>query len=255
MVQGHVMYLDEKDTLELATREIYEPIETQVLERYVIPGCLVLDLGANIGYYTLLAARLTGDSGRVLAFEPDPENHRLLLKNIEANRYRNVVPDPRAVSDVGGKARLFLNETNRGDHRLVDPGDGRKSVPIVTVDLDSVLKEVQVRRAFVKMDIQGSEWKAFCGMQSFLSRTPQVALVSEYWPEGLRQSGDDPRMLPDAMEKAGFSLFEIDEKNRSVQPTTVGELLRKMPDEHDVYTNLLGLKGLEPDPSWGSKAG
>ncbi len=79
-VQGQQMWLDDKDTLELATREIYEPMETGIFLKDVRTGGVVLDIGANIGYYTLIAARLVGPAGRVYAFEPDPENFKLLKK-------------------------------------------------------------------------------------------------------------------------------------------------------------------------------
>ncbi len=89
-VQGHKLFLDKLDTLELATREIYEPLETQLLLKRLKPGQTFVDIGANIGYYTLLAARQVGPAGRVYAFEPDEENFKLLQKNTEINGYSNV---------------------------------------------------------------------------------------------------------------------------------------------------------------------
>ncbi len=245
------MHLDERDTLELATREVYEPLETSLLPRYVNPGTLFVDLGANIGYYTLLAARLTGPDGDVRAFEPDPANFRLLQTNIEANGYRHVTADPRAVTDQSGTARLHLNPTNRGDHRLTDPGDGRPSVAVGTVRLDEALKDVRPEQAFVKMDIQGSEWKAYLGMRAFVARVPKVALVAEFWPRGLRAAGTEPRRLPDALAADGFSLYRVDEAAGRISRISPDALAAALSDESDAYTTLLGLKGLPGDPAWG----
>ena len=119
VVQGHLMWLDRRDALELATREVYERTATGIVQREINEGDVVLDIGANIGYYTLLAARLVGPTGQVIAFEPDQTNFALLRKNVEANGYRNVVLVNKAVSDHNGTAELFLNDANPGDHRTI----------------------------------------------------------------------------------------------------------------------------------------
>lgn len=243
-VQGHVMFLDEKDTLELATRDVYEPPVTELLERYVVPGTLFVDAGANIGYYTLLAARRTGPGGRVVAFEPDATNFRLLKRNVEANGYKNVTLDPRALSDRGGTARLYLNDANRGDHRLFDPGDGRKSVEVATVTLDSALKGMHADRTFVKMDIQGSEENAFRGMRGFLDSCAEAVLVTEFWPDGIRASGGDPGRYLDGIRAAGFRLFEFGEDASQPRPADPAALLARIKPGSDDYVNLLGLKGI-----------
>src|SRR5207244_3754027 len=89
-VQGHKMLLDPIDTLGLSVRDVWEPLETKVVQNEVRRGSVVLDIGAHIGYYTLLMARLVGPQGRVFAFEPNPANYDLLRRNIQINSYRNV---------------------------------------------------------------------------------------------------------------------------------------------------------------------
>jgi len=89
------MYIDSRDTTvgtSLLKWGFFEKYETKLFKKSIKRGMVVLDIGANIGYYTLLAARLVGDEGKVFAFEPDPYNYSLLRKNIEANRYNNVIP-------------------------------------------------------------------------------------------------------------------------------------------------------------------
>lgn len=80
------MFLEATDCLGLLTHEIHEPLMTEIIKRETKEGDVVLDIGAHIGYYTLMFARLVGKEGKVFAFEPDPDNFTLLKKNIEINR-------------------------------------------------------------------------------------------------------------------------------------------------------------------------
>src|SRR5262249_36832247 len=106
-VLGHRMRLDTCDSLELSIHGIYEPAETRFVEANVPRGGCVLDIGANIGYYTLLFARAVGPAGRVFAFEPEPENFDLLRQNVRSNGYENVRMENLAVADENGWLNLF----------------------------------------------------------------------------------------------------------------------------------------------------
>lgn len=238
MVLGHRLWLDDRDTLELSTREIYEPETTKLFMREIRPGDTVLDIGANIGYFTLLAARLAGAAGRVIAFEPDPANFRILKMNVEKNGYANVTLVDKAVSDRTGNARLYLSATNRGDHRLTDPKDGRKSVAVGTVALDSFLKKLDRKVQFIKMDIQGAEAAALAGMKGLIRSNRGLKLVVEFEPGNLERSGSDPGKVLKTLQKMGFRLSEISEKDRSVKPTSPIRLLNRYTVENGGYTNL-----------------
>ncbi|MGH7739944.1 MAG: FkbM family methyltransferase [bacterium] len=237
-VQGHRMVLDDQDSLELATREIYEPLETRLLLENLRPGQTFLDIGANIGYYTLLAARQVGPQGKVFAFEPDPENFRILKTNVEFNGYSNATLLPQAVSAQSGEARLYLNPRNRGDHRLYDSKDNRSSLPIAQVALDDVFKELETIPHFIKMDIQGAEAGALAGMKKLLSRCARVILISEFGPEGLRRFGADPQIFLRDLTELGFKIREIDEASATLLDTDLNELSRRFPPGNEGYTNL-----------------
>ncbi len=242
-VQGHKMWLDDKDTLELATQEIYEPVETGIFMKQIRAGSVVLDIGANIGYYTLIAARQVGPQGRVYAFEPDPANFQLLKKNVEQNSYRNVVLVNKAVSSKTRTLRLFRSQTNRGDHRVYDSKDGRESVPIEAVALDDFFKKMDKKVQFIKMDIQGSEALALEGMRGLIRKNRSLKLVAEFEPRCLKACGSDPGKFLKNLGQLGFSVKEISEKEGRVKAANPQALLERYSLNPDDYTNLYCVKG------------
>ncbi len=242
MVQGHRMWLDDKDTLELATHEVYEPMETDIFKKEIQPGNTVLDIGANIGYYTLIAARRVGPQGKVYAFEPDPANFRLLQKNVEANGYRNVVLVNKAVSNKNGSIRLYLNPSNRGDHRVYDSKDGRPSLEIETVSLGHFFKPLDKKIHFIKMDIQGAEALALEGMKGLIRGNKGLKLVTEFSPASLKLAGSRPESYLKSLKSLGFGLFEISEKKKSIQPVKPAQLLERPWGGSEDYTNLFCIK-------------
>ena len=125
-IDGHKLFLDPLDSLSLSIDGAYGKLETDLIKESVQQGDVVLDLGANIGYYTLIFARLVGPQGRVFAFEPDPENFRLLERNVKENHYTNVVAINKAVSNKTERLKLYLSDDNKADHRIYDSHDSRR---------------------------------------------------------------------------------------------------------------------------------
>lgn len=224
-VQGHTMFLDPQDSLGLSIFGEWEPFETDLIKKYVGRGDIVLDIGANIGYYTLIFARLVGDDGKVFAFEPDPENFALLKKNVEVNAYRNVTLVQKAVSNENKRIRLYLSVGNKGDHRIYDSANNRPSVAVDAVRLDDFLNEFIGRVDFIKMDIQGAEGKALEGMSMLVRSSKQVKIITEFWPSGLEQSGVNPRQYLRLLSDFGFTLYQIDETRRTINAVNPQELL------------------------------
>jgi len=253
-VQGHRMALHEfaRDRYlspSLAHTGLFEPFQTEWVAGEVRPGDVVLDLGAHIGYYTLLFARLVGPAGRVIAFEPDPDNFRLLRHNVTLNGYQNVSLYPKAVSDRCGKAQLFLSPDNAGDHRLHAEGESRQSVDVEVVTLDSVLGSYSGPIDLIKMDVQGSEGAALAGMRTHLARRPRVKLLTEFWPYGLLKAGYDPARFLAELQGMGFRLYEISEERRGVWRVAAEQLVKTVAVDPDKFTNLLCVKApLEPGP-------
>ena len=105
----------------IAEEGIWEPYETSLVMDLLHPGAVFVDVGANIGYFTVLAATT---AGKVFAFEPDPENFRLLEANLALNALqRKVTAVPAALAEEDGEGQLYLSEDNLGDHQIYAAGD------------------------------------------------------------------------------------------------------------------------------------
>ena len=233
-VMGHKMYLDAADSLLLSMRGVYEPEETKLVQRLVHPGDIVIDIGANIGYYTLQFAKLVRSAGKVIAFEPDPENFELLRRNVEINGY-NITLERRAVSNRSGRVQLYRSPLNTADHRIFDSRDGRLSVEVDAVRLDDYLGDLD-RVNFIKMDIQGAEGVALDGMIALLERSPGVKILSEFWPEGIAACGTSPDWYLHTLTRLGFKLFDVNETGRPERTDADTLLTRSRKWSH---TNLL----------------
>lgn len=240
-VDGHRIYVDASDSLGLMRNVgIFEPFETEVLKERIHPGDVVVDIGANIGYYTLIFARIAGEHGHVYAFEPDPLNFGLLKKNVEINGYRNVTLVQKAVADTDGMLHLYLCEENRGDHRIYDSRDNRGSIEIEAVRLDTYFRDRNINIGFIKMDIQGAEYSALRGMQEVLRRNRDLKIATEYWPIGLHRCGTAPGEYLAALLNSGFTFYNIDESTKRILTTTRDELLQQYSiDDEYGFTNLL----------------
>jgi FkbM family methyltransferase len=248
LVHGHRMLLHAHDrviAVNLEAHGTFEPFETELVDRLLQPGDTVFDLGANIGYYTLLFARRVGPEGRVFAFEPEPDNYRLLQQNVQMNGYRNVTLVPMAVSDWDQELQLFLCDANKGDHRAYDSGDGRPSVVVRATRLDSFFQGWEGKVALIKMDIQGSEWKALKGMRALLQRQEDVTLLTEFWPLGLRTCGAEPAAFLQLLGELGFTLYQIDDVRERLTAADPADLLETYLPERDNFTNLLCVRSLK----------
>jgi FkbM family methyltransferase len=215
---------DEVVSATLLAYRKYEVLETALMKSLVKPGFHALDIGANIGFFSVLLGDLVGPEGRVAAFEPEPNNARLLAKNVRDRNLTSVVTVVQAaVGEAAGSAMLFLDTNNMGDHRLyrVDESGSsptqRQSVDVAVVRVDDVVASWP-RVDFIKMDIQGFELHAIRGMSATLSRNPGVVMLTEFWPFGLRATGSDPVDYLNALRDLGFKLWDVSEQTGALEP-------------------------------------
>jgi FkbM family methyltransferase len=153
------------------------------LRSFAPPGALVIDVGANVGFFTLRFARWVGPQGRVIAIEPEAANHAELVRRLRANDLAARVETHRAVADAkGGTARLVINPDHPGDHRIGDDGE-----PISAVALDAVVAD-GASVSLIKIDVQGAEMRVLAGAAAILARD-RPALFVEIDPAGLARFG------------------------------------------------------------------
>ena len=233
---------------QIQTRGIWEPYETALLIDHLKAGDVFLDIGANIGYYTLLASAVVKRRGIVIACEPDAENFRLLRENVALNQAENVVLFHAAVSDYNGSGRLYLSPDNKGDHRLYDCGDGRCSRPARVIH-GECLRDVMNRVDFIKIDTQGSEFNILKGLQNIiLENRRHLTMIVEFWPYGLRKSGASAEELLDLMDSFKMDINIIDHYSRQLWPAGIAAL-RSWSDEVDADPSNQGFINLWITPS------
>src|SRR5215467_4237181 len=208
--------------------------EQALIRAFLKPGMNVIDIGANIGEYSLLLADLVGPGGRVIAVEPEPENFALLSKAVKHLTRVQVIQA--AASEIRGKLNLFLSEKLNVDHRTYDDGEGRHGLEVDAIALDDHVP-VGFRIDFIKIDIQGAELSALKGAERILCDNHDIKILFEYWPFGLRRAGHEPSELISYLQSLGFTIRSLGITNDDWQCLGNGK--------YD-YCNLIGERAL-PD--------
>jgi len=218
---------------------------SRLLSSLLRPGMVVIDIGAHVGYYSLLAAQHVGADGLVFAFEPEPANHALLLRNIELNGYRNIVPMRQAVADNKDRATLFLASLDNGRHSMYNHGLPQSgSVEIETTDLDSFLEEKGCSKVdLIKIDVEGAEPRVLKGMRGLMAGSDHLSMIIEFNPLLLENTGASSADFPGRLASYGFAVSHIDETKGPVPiDAAAGRLLAERLLNSGGSVNLLCVK-------------
>lgn len=208
--------------------------EAELVRGLVGKGMQVVDIGANIGLYSLLLAQLVGNTGRVFAFEPEPNLFSVLCENCAANGALNVTPFQCAAGEANGRALFQRSLFNSGDNRLGQARADATTIETEVARLDDVLPVRQVQ--FIKLDVQGYELGALRGMPEIFAASPNVRVLFEFWPAGLKAAGTTAENLLDFFRERRFELYET--KGGCARP--LGDSQRLISDlGARQYTNLL----------------
>ena len=195
-VNGYKMLLDKNDSMRLSLFD-YEPIETEIVKSNVKKNDIVVDVGANIGYYTLLMAK---NNAFVFSYEPEPQNFELLQKNVILNNFSlNVKLYNKAVSDFNGNSKLVLSENSIGQHKLGNSRFGTNSIEVEVTKLE------QDKIDFAKIDVEGAELHVLQGMKSM----PNKMLV-EFNSINLKECGTNYKDFFHFIKK--YTIKEISKK-------------------------------------------
>jgi FkbM family methyltransferase len=178
-----------------------------VLRRYLAPGDTYIDIGANVGYHSLYAARLAGERGQVLSFEPNPDTYSILSAHVAINRIRNCRTFQMALGDAVGEAVLNQPGAHSGTSTLMPISGGTlKSITIPVQKGDAALQGIPfVGKVFIKIDVEGFEQRVLEGLRETLNKAAVVAV--EVTPEWIERVGGSAEELYRYMREAGFRAF------------------------------------------------
>jgi FkbM family methyltransferase len=210
-------------------RYLEDPFHGLISQRpELFQGGHILDIGANIGYTSLLFSRALGEGFRVYSFEPEPFNFRLLNQIAVARRARGrITPLQSAVGDRDGTIDLWLNENHHADHRVMTGplreskiGSASVQVPILKIDtfVEKQASPFPVR--FIKIDVQGYETAVCQGMEQTLSNNPGAVVALEYSPDSMIDLGFRPEDLLDWFRAKGYISYSLHKNGALSQGTS-----------------------------------
>lgn len=232
------MHVDKDEYLKLLLEQ--DSIMTKFVKKEIKKGDNVLDLGANIGYWTCLLAELVGEKGHVYAFEPEPNNFQLLKKNVEINGYKNVTLEQKAVSDKTGKIKLFISDV-KTDHRIYDWSGHQNSIEIDAVRLDDYFKDREIIINYIKSNLQGADFAAVQGMSAMIKRSKDLKMIVEYHPDTMLEFGSDPKEFVQVLVGEGFKLYDVG--SCEMKPIEPNEIFKEYAPGKNLGTSFLCTRG------------
>ena len=192
---------------------VWEPNLTAFLSARLREGDVFVDVGANIGYFTLLASKAVGRSGKVIAIEASPMIFSKLVDNLKRNRAANVEAINVAASDREGMAKVFCSsDFNIGESTIFQKEGSSYECDVSAKPLDSLIPPIHMANLrFVKIDVEGAEWLVIAGMREVLRRArPDVEIVVEVRPESLREHGKSVEEVFAMFADFGFFPYRIE---------------------------------------------
>jgi len=176
----------------------------------------VVDIGANVGFYTLMAARLVGETGRVHAFEPSKPTLEKLRRNIAANRFTNIVVHEIALSDRN-EERTFHHDEDPSRNRFgqVDTPDGEETIGCRSLDAELGRN---ARVDFIKIDVEGAELLVLRGALELLANNPNAAVMCEFSDLNAHSLGSSVAELTRFFRERKYELFAFDANTSTLVP-------------------------------------
>ena len=198
---------------QLALDKIREVEATKTTQNLLKKNDVVLEIGANIGYYALMEAKIVGDKGKIYAIEPEPHNVEMLRKNVDINNYSDIIDVfPLAVSDKDSFVNLQVSKfSNR--HILSTKSD-TNTIKIRSVTIDSFLIDKRTPK-LIRMDVEGAELAVIKGASKTLQNNLKIFM--EIHPRELREFGGDARELLHLLKKHSFKLSKLITYDRNIR--------------------------------------
>ena len=232
-IDNHIIYFNHEDEFLfqwIKGLESSEKFVTDLIKKNVTEGMTAVNIGANVGYYTLVLARQVGENGNVYSFEPFSDTVKNLKRTVKENGYNNVKIIPKAVTNKTGIDKMTV--TPSCAHNIITPMDGNlEKIEIDVTTLDDFFADKNPKVDFIMMDAEGSEPYIFDGIKKLVENNPDLEIITEYnaFPLGIvGTSGED---FYKKIKNYGFYIYNIDELTHKVVPITKYELLTRYPDE------------------------
>ncbi|HEX8923837.1 MAG TPA: FkbM family methyltransferase [Patescibacteria group bacterium] len=255
--EGNIFYFQEGDRYigERIAEGKYEPYFTKLMLEQAEKGDTVIDIGANIGYDTILLAKKVGAKGRVYAFEPDKTNYEILIENIRANNLENVEAVSAAVGKNEGTAKLFESKDNFGDHRIWKPENNKKfgaDDEVKMISLDGYFKNKKEKIKLIKIDTQGWEPAVIEGAEKLMAKDSPT-LFMEYWPWAYKKAGLDGEEMLKRLNNVYGQINYIDEYIQIYYKVDNKWLFSHYPENEETkYPNLWLTKERKVKFFWGA---
>lgn len=211
---------NEKTILNFVSKgQYYEPEISQLMLRVLRDGDIAIDVGANVGFFTILSAALVGPTGRVVSFEPDPANRARLNNNYAINGYQHCTLVEHPVTDKPGPVEFFINSDDSGGNALWDPaqfpGNVRSQaqkrvmqVQATTLDDEAIRLKLSTPK-LIKVDTEGADQRVLEGARKLLANAAVPFVVSELHEFGLAKMNCTQASFRGYMEGLGYSTFTL----------------------------------------------
>jgi len=211
-VQGFKLKKGRTTRLAILTGEV-DPSITKIIKNIVKPGMSVFDLGANFGWFTLVLSKLVGESGHVYYFEADTTLVKTINENVKRNNLTNVSVFPWAISNKSETAMFYLNDSYDTRSQLDSIKIKGKSIEVNTISVDEFCQKQNVKPDFIKMDIEGSEPKAFEGMENIVTENSDLIIITEFNQGAIKDVASSVEDFIKIIKKLNLSIKLIDENN------------------------------------------
>lgn len=207
---GFDIYLDTSDlgiSPSIGILGWYELRTTELFVKMIKTGWTVMDVGANVGFFTLLAARLAGEEGRIISFEPDPTSFTLLSKSLERNHFGNVRLFQRAISGTDGERSLQLSATHHKGLHSIERDLGGERITVQSSRLDTIALKMGIGSIdLLKIDVEGAEPEVLEGAGELLAKGTIRNIIMEWeHPEIWAEHKDVLRKIFSAFDAYRFA--------------------------------------------------
>ena len=236
ILEEHKIYFDINDEILLdsySQPNFHETGTVSLVKKILHPKMIVINIGANVGFYSLLSAKLVGSMGKIFAFEPGVNALEFLELNVQINNYSNMTIIPKAVSNFTGNSDLHIHESITGNS-LFPLGEGEsKTISVPTISIDKFLEEKDIQIDLLIIDAEGAEQFILEGSQNIFKTNPKLNVILEFNPKSLKLAGTDAKSFLELIKQLGFLIFVIDEFEETIKQKSTSEILQEMKeDEH-----------------------